>query len=120
VENARDRVRRQLRPVPLPRQRHVVEHRDGERRGFPGSPSSTRRSGRPRRRRWRRLHRDPDVERGNRGRSDGPVTTWFYALWRAVPRSVSVSWAWPCTLILLADVICMATHREQLNKDPAE
>jgi hypothetical protein len=35
VEDAGDRVRRQLRPVPLPRLprlRHAVEHRDVERR----------------------------------------------------------------------------------------
>jgi hypothetical protein len=117
VEDARDRVRRQLGPVPLPRQRHVVEHRDGERRSFPGSPSSTRRSGRPRRRRWRRLHRDPDVERGNRGRSDGPVTSYdlvFCTLESGTKVGVGFM-GLACTLILLADV-----WPHTRNKDPAE
>jgi hypothetical protein len=90
VENARDRVRRQLRPVPLPRQRHVVEHRDGERRGFPGSPPSARRSGRHPRKRWRRLHRDRDVNRAVSGQDSNDLVL----AGRAVPRSESVSQTW--------------------------
>jgi hypothetical protein len=43
VEDARDRVRGQLGPVPPTRQLHVLEHGDVKRRGFPGSPPSTRR-----------------------------------------------------------------------------
>jgi hypothetical protein len=41
VEDARDGVRGQLGPVPPTRQLHVLEHRDVERWGFPGSPPST-------------------------------------------------------------------------------